>query len=129
MRELVYAAVTQDATIIAAGVVPDGVIATDVDTPQERPFIQIRWGRNDTGLDVITRRQVTIWVHDEPGDYARIDLIILRLRQLLPSLVGMSNGLGHVVGVEWTGDSEDLADDGHRTITRWASFSLVGSGQ
>lgn len=129
MRELVYAAVTQDATIVAAGVVPDGVIATDVDTPRERPFIQIRWGRNDTGLDVITRRQVTIWVHDEPGDYARIDLIILRLRQLLPSLVGMSNGLGHVVGVEWTGDSEDLADDGHRTITRWASFSLVGSGQ
>lgn len=95
-----------------------------------RPFLQLRWGQNNVGLDVVTRRNLVIWVHDEPGDYSvKIDPILFRLRTLLPTLEGASNGLGHVVAVEWTGDSEDLADDGHKTITRNTSFSLVGSGQ
>jgi hypothetical protein len=68
-------------------------------------------------------------VHDEPGDYTRIDEILYRVKSLLPTLDGQSNGLGHVVSIEWTGDSEDLADDGHGTITRNTGFSLVGSGQ
>jgi hypothetical protein len=100
-----------------------------MDTPQGRPFLQLRWGRTDPGLDVVTRRNLVVWVHDEPGDFTRIDDIVLRLRPLIVGLIGLANGLGHVVGVEWTGDSEDLADDGHRTIARWASFVLVGSGQ
>lgn len=129
MRELLFLAVTTDPTLASFGIDNASSFAVDVDTPPQRPFLQLRWGRNDEGLDVVTRRSLTIWVHDEPGDYGRIDSIILRLRQLLPVLEGMSNGAGHLMAVEWTGDSEDLADDGHRTITRWASFSLVGSGQ
>lgn len=122
-------AITGDPVINALGIDSLNSFAVDVDTPQDRPFLQLRWGRNDVGLDVVTRRTLTVWVHDEPGDYGRIDTIILRLRTILPALEGMSNGLGHVVAVEWTGDSEDLADDGHGTIARNTSFSLVGSGQ
>lgn len=130
MRELVFSAIVDDGDLSALGIVDAGAFAVDVDTPQQRPFIQLRWGRNDPGLDVVTRRNLVIWVHDKPGDYtAHIDPIIRRLRTLLAGLEGMSNGLGHVVAVEWTGDSEDLSDDGHRTITRTTSFQLVGSGQ
>lgn len=129
MRALIYSELIADPILNILGITDSGTFAVDVDTPAARPFIQLRWGRNDEGLDVVTRRTLTIWVHSEPGDYERIDLIIFRIRQLLPTLEARSNGLGHLVGVEWTGDSEDLSDDGHKTITRWTSFVLVGSGQ
>lgn len=130
MRALVRSAIINDLDLSTLGIVDEAAFAVDVDTPQQRPFLQLRWGRNDPGLDRVTRRNLVIWVHDNPGDYTvRIDPIILRLRTLLAGLEGMSNGLGHVVAVEWTGDSEDLSDDGHRTITRTTSFVLVGSGQ
>jgi hypothetical protein len=130
MRALVRAAIIADATLNSLGIDSDNAFAVDVDTPADRPFLQLRWGRNDVGLDVVTRRNLVVWVHDKPGDYTvRIDPIILRLRTLLAGLEGQSNGLGHLIAVEWAGDSEDLIDDGHKTITRNASFSLVGSGQ
>jgi hypothetical protein len=130
MRALVRAAIIADATLNGLGIVDGNSFAVDVDTPQSRPFLQLRWGRNDVGLDVVTRRNLVIWVHNKPGDYTtRIDPILLRLRTLLVGLEGQSNGLGHLIAVEWAGDSEDLTDDGHKTITRNVSFSLVGSGQ
>ena|ERR1041385_7338539 len=129
MRTLVFQAIVNDSTLTTLGIGSPNSFAGDVDTPADRPFLQLRWGRNDVGLDVVTRRTLNIWVHDEDGDYGRIDSIVLRLRELLPTLEGMENGSGHLMAVEWTGDSEDLVDDGHKTITRYTSFSLVGSGQ
>lgn len=129
MRALIRQAIIGDATISALGITGDAAFAVDVDTPTQRPFLQLRWGRNDEGISVVTKRQLTIWVHDVPGDYTRIDSIIVRLRSLLPELVGQSNGAGYLVEAEWNGDSEDLTDDGHQTITRNVSFTLVGSGQ
>lgn len=129
MRALVMQAIVTDVTLNGLGIVDANSFAVDVDTPPTRPFLQVRWGRNNVGLDIVSRRDLTIWVHDEPGDYGRIDSIILRLRALLPVLEGSSNGLGHLMAAEWTGDSEDLTDDGHGTIARTTSFSLVGSGQ
>lgn len=129
MRAFIMQAIVTDVALNALGIVDDSSFAVDVDTPEQRPFLQARWGRNNVGLDTVTRRDITIWVHDSPGDYGRIDSIILRLRALLPTLEGQDNGLGHLVAAEWTGDSEDLTDDGHGTIARTTSFSLVGSGQ
>lgn len=129
MRALIFQAIITDPTLNTLGITDESSVAIDVDTPQTRPFLQLRWGRNNVGLDVVTRRDLVIWVHDEPADYGRIDSIILRLRALLPSLEGSNNGQGHLMAAEWTGDSEDLADDGHGTIARTTSFSLVGSGQ
>ena len=131
MRALIFQAIVNDPTLNFLGITNSSSFAVDVDTPTQRPFLQLRWGRNESALSKteIGRRTLTIWVHDQPGDYTLIDTIILQLRTLLPTLEGQSNGLGHLVAVEWTGDSEDLVDDGHRTIARNTSFSLVGSGQ
>jgi hypothetical protein len=129
MRALVMGAITADAPLMALGITENLSFAVDVDTPQGRPFLQLRWGTNNPGLDRVTRRFLVVWVHDQPGDSGRIDSVISRLKVLLPALEGSSNGTGHIVAVEWTGDSEDLVDDGHRTIARTSSFTLVGSGQ
>ncbi len=129
MRAILMQAIVTDPDINLDGVDEDAFFAVDVDTPQVRPFVQLRWGTNNPGLDVVTRRFLTIWVHDEPGDYSRIDRIVFRLRQILPLLEGTVNGSQSILAVEWTGDSEDLTDDGHQTIARTASFELVGSGQ
>jgi hypothetical protein len=131
MRALIYGALVNDSVLNGLGINSENSFAIDVDTPQTRPFLQIRWGLNEIGLKntAVSRRTLTVWVHDEPGDYTRIDEILYRVKSLLPTLDGQSNGLGHVVSIEWTGDSEDLADDGHGTITRNTGFSLVGSGQ
>jgi hypothetical protein len=131
MRALIYGAIIADSTLNGLGITDANSFAVDVDTPQTRPFLQLRWGVNQPALSQtqIGRRLLTIWAHDQPGDYTKIDAIITRLRSLLPTLEGMSNGSGHLIAVEWSGDSEDLSDDGHRTIARWTSFSIVGSGQ
>lgn len=129
MRTLIYQAIIADTTLNGLGIVDSSSFAVDVDTPQTRPFLQLRWGVNAIGLDISTRRSLVIWVHDQPGDYSKIDSIIFRLRSLIPSLVGTSDPQGYLQGVVWEGDSEDLTDDGHRTIARNTSFTLVGSGQ
>ena len=38
------------------------------------------------------------------------------IRVLIPSLVNSRDSNGWLQGVVWEGDSEDLTDDGHRTI-------------
>ena len=129
MRTLIYQAIIGDPALNGLGITGPSSFAVDVDTPQDRPFLQLRWGPNTIGLDVSTRRSLVIWVHDQPGDYTRIDDIILRLRSLIPSLVLSQDAQGWLQGVRWEGDSEDLTDDGHRTIARNTSFTLVGSGQ
>jgi hypothetical protein len=129
MRAILRTAIINDSSLNTEGIGDDEFFAVDVDTPEARPFMQLRWGVNNVGLDVVTRRFLVVWVHDEPGDYSRIDRIIQRLRVLLPLLEGTVDGSQSILAVEWTGDSEDLTDDGHRTIARTASFTLVGSGQ
>lgn len=130
MRALVRSAITSDATLIGLGVVASGVLSGDVDTPSERPFLNLRWGGVDPGLSTVNRGTLTIWVHDNKGDYeTRINPILLRLRELLLSLVGVQHTTGWLTAVEWNGDSEDFVDDGHGTITRNVSFTLIGSGQ
>lgn len=129
MRAIVRSAIIGDVDLNGEGFTSPSVFAVDVDTPQERPFMQLRWGTNNEGLDVVTRRFLVVWVHDIPGDYDRIDRVIRRLRELLPTLAGTVDGEQAILAIEWTGDSEDLTDDGHGTIARTASFTLVGSGQ
>lgn len=129
MRAILRTAILADSGILSEGIDSDNFFAVDVDSPIDRPFMQLRWANNNPGLDVVTKRFLVVWVHDKPGDYSRIDRLILRLRQVLPGLAGVTNGTQSILAVEWTGDSEDLTDDGHKTIARTASFTLVGSGQ
>jgi hypothetical protein len=130
VRTLIRSAIVADATLQSLGVVSAGVLMGEVDTPPERPFIQLRWGITLPGVSTVNTRTLIIWVHDRPGDYTlKVDPILARLRTVLAGVVGQTDGTGHLVDADWTGDSEDLIDEGHGTITRTASFAVVGSGQ
>lgn len=128
MRTIVRTAITGDAALQALGVTPEATLAGDVDTPQGRPFLNLKWGSNLPSFkeQVTVQTTLTIWVHDEPADYARIDRILARLHVLLPSLAGVVSGDSEVQVIEWQQDGPDLQDDGHRTIVKVATFLVVG---
>lgn len=134
MRSLIRSRIVADAQLVTLGVLPTGVRAGQIDTPEERPFLNLIWGDTNEGLSVVKRRLLTVWVHDVPEDYSRIDAIVFRLRSVLTAIEGASwteNGgqSGWVTAIRWEGDSGDLADDGHGTIVRTSSYSIIGSGQ
>lgn len=129
MRAVVRAAIIADTALSDQGVTPEGVLTGDIDTPEPRPFLNLKWGTTNPAPfgGVAQRTTLAIWVHDNPNDYERIDAICRRLRALLPSLVGLQDTDDYVSQVTWDGDGPDLKDDGHRTITRVANYTLNGS--
>jgi hypothetical protein len=129
MRTAIRAAILADATLIGLGVVDTGVLAGDVDSFADRPFLNLKWGVRNPGMATETATALTIWVHDDPNDYARIAAICARLSVLLPSIVGLADPVsgGWVSQVRWDGDSSDLSDDGHRTIVKQCNFTIIGS--
>lgn len=129
MRAAIRLAIVGDSQLQALGVISSGVLSGDIDTPEARPFLNLKWGTTNPAPfgGAAQQSTLTIWVHDEPNDYERIDAICRRLRVLLPSLVGMQDTDDYVSQVAWTGDGIDLKDDGHRTITRQANYLINGS--
>lgn len=131
LRDYVFQLMATDSQLNALGVTVDSLFTqNDTDTPQMRPYVVIRWGDTDPGLDgtyAINIKDFQIWVHSGPGDYAPIDAILLRLRQLLTGVEAANTGAGFITQIEWQGESDDLSDDAQGTITRYGEFHLVGS--
>lgn len=101
----------------------------DADTPNMRPFMVFRWGQTSAGMDVMRRRTLQVWVHDEPSDYSAIDSALERVRDILTSLFGVnvSSTTKWVAQIDWELDSDDLSDDVQNTVTRYSQFTVVGS--
>jgi hypothetical protein len=91
--------------------------------PRVKPFVIIN---HAPSFRSNVRTQVgglVISVHDDPGDYGRIDSILNRIRELFNDAIPGQPGS---TVVEWLNDSTDLADDGYGTIMRQSSFRTVG---
>lgn len=129
MRAAIRAAIVNDSELQALGIVANGVLTGDVDTPEPRPFLNLKWGTTNPAPfgNVAQQSVLTIWVHDAPNDYERVDAICRRLRVLLPSLIGLQDVDDYVSQVSWTGDGIDLKDEGHQTIARQSGYLLNGS--
>jgi hypothetical protein len=130
MRAVIFNAITSDVVLQDIGLDPAAVYAGDVDTPAQRPFVQLMWGivPEVPNIAGVGPRVLTIWVHDQPNDYERIDAIIRRIKSILAGLVGVKHDYGWITQVDWNGDSEDGKDDGHGTIFRTTGHSVIGSG-
>lgn len=128
MRTIVRTAIIQDQALIDIGVTPEHTLSGDVDTPEGRPFLNLKWGQNLPSFknQMTVQTTLAIWVHDVPSDFSKIDAILARLRVLLPAIVGRVNAGSEVQVIEWVNDSADLQDDGHRTIVKVANFNVVG---
>lgn len=129
MRTIVRNAIITDPALLGMGVTPNGTLSGDVDTPQERPFLNLKWGtRSPSVMNAApTVTTLAIWVHDNPSDYSRIDRILSRLRAVLTALEGVVMPDGSEVQViTWLSDGPDLQDDGHRTIVKVGNYQVVG---
>lgn len=90
---------------------------------EPRPFIVIKAGAELRGpFPGVSENFATIWVHDEPGSYTRIDDALKVIRAVLEGAVTDLGG----VACRWQGDSAELADEFFGTITRNTSYRLNG---
>ncbi len=130
MRSLIAQTILADATLTGLGVVEETLFAGDVDTPPNVLWLNLRWGQVPAvpSVAAMATRNLTIWVHDEPNDYSKIDQVVRRLRELLPGIEAAEHDSGWINSIRWAGDSDDLTDDGHGTITRTTSYTIVGTG-
>lgn len=72
---------------------------------------------------------VEIWVHDEPGDYSRIEGILKQIEDTFDSVVHASAAEGESIGsANFESRSPDLNDDGFKTICKMTNYTIVGRG-
>lgn len=129
MRVILYSLIQEalgvewDESIFAAGAIRE-------DSLPSRPFAVIHLGVFNPGMAHVKDGSCTIWIHDDGGDYDRID-------QALQAIYGRLHGAEHVseqggsaelIRAEWTATSGDLFDPGFRTITKNSSYRLIGTG-
>lgn len=97
-----------------------------VDTPPEEFFGIIQWGPTTAAFGQTGTDRVSIWLHDRQPDYGRINAGLQRLKELLPATLHRPGEDGHtLVTADWNGESQDLADEGYGTITRYADFTVL----
>jgi hypothetical protein len=128
----VFNLLTTDSVLNALGITADSVFTThDVDTPQVRPMLVLRWGITDNVLNhsPMASRGLQVWAHDEPGDYERVESILRRVRTLLTSVSAENAGANDewVSEIKWERFSEDLSDEDAGTVTRNGDFTITGS--
>jgi len=130
MRAEIYAALATDAGLRSLGLGEDSVYAAEsVEDPPLRPFIVIRWQPTLPGMGPSLRNSFDVWVQDDPGDFARIDAMLFRVKSVLVSLTGTLTDSGYLTLVDWLEDSADQRDDVWGTINRRASFLAIGAGR
>lgn len=129
MRETIARALYTDAQMLALGLTPAGLVSGDADTVEPRPYIVLRWGDTNPGVDVSRQRNLVVWFHDRPNDYTRIDAMLRRTRAILTAISAQRTETGWITTIDWLTDSSDLSDDQSRTIIRTSAYNIVGSGQ
>lgn len=128
MRTAIAELLANDHELNLLGINEDTIFAGDIDTVDQTPFVNLRWGVTNPGVATVNDRGLVVWVHDQPNDYFRVDQILRRVRELLTSIYALKTGTGWITEIRWLTDSDDLSDDGNHTILRQASYSIIGSG-
>lgn len=94
-----------------------------------KPYLVYHMG-NDTSellseLSLAGRQFLTIYIHDEYGDYQLIDDIGNRLKALLQ---GAGSAVDNVILTRYLERSQDLSDETQNTIFRYLRFQLILGG-
>lgn len=102
--------------------------------PQKKPFLIIHTDAEERGAFPGRGKSfMSVHVHDQPGTYSRIRLVLALCRNALcgaDQTEGQASGAAGVTGggtVRWTGNSADLADEGFNTIVRTGSYECTGA--
>lgn len=98
-----------------------------IDEPIQMPFVVYAFGLTDPALGPVRSQSREVWVHDEPGDYTRIDEVLDAIEKNAENLLQFESDGWRIMSLEWGGRSGDLADDGFRTATR--NVTLLARGR
>lgn len=126
MRTLIRLALVP--VLAPVGVVDAAIVSGDADSVHLRPFVNLQWAETTPGMDRVRRRTLVVWVHDEPADYTRVDLVVKTIRTTLEALAPAGDATGWLSGITWLTDSSDLRNDERGTILRTSTYLVVGSG-
>lgn len=105
-----------------------GSNATD-SPPRTHMFAVIHWDDAPRQPGGLSKYMVTVWFHiprEVERDYGKIDLALLRIKELSRTLEQLEGADGWVLtAMSWQGSSPDLPDDGYNSLTRFAQFACA----
>lgn len=92
--------------------------------PKTRPFVIYNLGiTTPSGPSALRahNRYVQVWVHDDPGDYHRIDQMLARIKEVFEAAPQEAE----FYELRLVNDSPDLNDTGLDTIVKFAVFQAA----
>ena len=130
LRNAVYALLKASTDLEAAGYPPESVSPNFTpDGPEGDRFLVLRWGITNRGISVVNQVRLSVWVYNRQPDFGPIADALKAVKATLPTLAGVVMAPGEsVLAVDYTGDSDDLYDDGYQAHTRWCSHTITASG-
>lgn len=99
--------------------------AKEAGNSPSRPFAVWHGDGSMGGLGHVKQKVISVWVHDDPGTLARINLAIEDLEGTLPAAAPYRDGEITVMDCSWQFSSADAFDDFFKTNTRYAEFRLT----
>ena len=126
MRYHLYQAMVSNPDLLAIFQGGDGVVriyeASSVNAVPPRPFCTYRMHTDFPLNRGLGRREYSqIWVHDNPGDYLRIDDALNKIRRAVEAWPS-SKANADFLEARWIETGVDLKDDVMGTITRYIRF-------
>lgn len=128
-RDTIATALATSEVLRELGLPADSVYQADtVDSPEQRPFIVVRWGDDEPGMGKTTIRPFDLWVYDEFGDYNRADQIARAAASELLALEQVATDTGWIMSILDRRKGGDLADDGFNALVVPYHLAAVANG-
>lgn len=137
IRDLVYDILRNSAPLNALQINTNSIYQVgSMDGIPAKPALGIQWGDLTPGPSEMLGSIVTgagtsvmvLRVHDELGDYGRIDAILTAARNALCGSIGIRSITSPgwtLIQCDWMSDSPDLRDDGYGTLTRFSTYRVA----
>ena len=127
MRKVVYQ-LMQDPSVadfMVGGIFGDGALG---DPPLLRPFLNLTHEGPFPGIGRMRQWRTTFTVHDDIGDYTRIDDGLKLIRAVMDNAAPFHFDGIWLNAVVWEGDSPDLLDTGRGTNMKYTTYLMTASG-
>lgn len=96
--------------------------------PEIKPFVVIRVGAENESVPGATITDLSLYFHDEPGSYNRLDDLWMRAKDALCGAGQRQAPVAEPGGIciKWQSTGGDLSDPGYGTLMKVSEYSLVG---
>lgn len=130
-RAAVYSLLIGDTQLSALGITAQTVYVGNTTNvlPFDGPAVILAWGATLTRWEMAGQKGkqlLTVWAHDKTKDYTRITKILDRIKEILESSFHVEGADGMILTqADYRGESDDLEDDGLKTITRNSAWEII----